>query len=156
MILLYNYIIKYYLIIKFLLIISNFNKIFSKIFLNIFYRKILNFGFLKSKFLIILIKGSIETYFLIKILLLSNIFDVFLIFGVILKNKTLHYDLICINFFYLISNLYIYLNLIFINFLLISNNIKILTYKFFNFNIIYYKNILQFINFTNFINLIIF
>ncbi|ASS47156.1 6,7-dimethyl-8-ribityllumazine synthase [Candidatus Nasuia deltocephalinicola] len=139
--------------IRILLIFSNFNKNLSYIIINNFYKRLKLLGFLFKNLLIIIINGSLDIIFFIRILFDLDIFDIYIILGVILKNKTFHFEVVSYNTTFFISKLsYTYYKPV-INCLTISNNKFFFLNKLIKINNDNLKIFLKFLNFLYFLKL---
>lgn len=108
--------------IKLLIIFSNFNKNLSYLLINNFLKRLYLTGFLLKNLIIITINGSLEIIFFLNILINLSFFDIYILLGLIFKNKTFHFELISINSFFFISKISNDFFIPLINSLIISNN----------------------------------
>lgn len=145
---LYNKFKIYIKYIKILLFFSNFNKILSYIIINNFYKRLKLLGFFLNNLIIFVLNGSLEFIFFLNILFNLNFFDIYILLGVILKNKTFHFEMVSFNTNFFISKLSYSFCIPIINSIIISNN------RFFFLNkliIIVNNNLKIFIKFLNYL-----
>lgn len=133
--------------IKLLIIFSNFNKNLSYLIINNFLRRLYLTGFLLKNLLIIIINGSLEIIFFLNILINLNFFDIYILLGLILKNKTFHFELISLNSFFFISKISNDFFIPLINSIVISNNKLFFLNKIIKINNDNLKIFIKFLNF---------
>lgn len=139
--------------VKLLLLFSNFNKNLSYLLINNFLKRLYFLGFLFNNLLIIIINGSLEIIFFLNILFSFNFFDVYILLGLIVKNRTFHFELVSLNTFFFISKLSNEFCIPLINSIIISNNKFFFINKLIKINNENLKIFIKFLNFLFFLRL---